>query len=363
MQEGADVAAHRLAAHHPAGDLEAAARAARARADEHQQHENRLGERGPEIEVRRGKARRRDDRRHLEDRDAQIVLRRQADVIGVHEDEQRRAGDDRQIPAHLLAGERLLELLHEDEEVHVEVHAEDDHEDRDDPLNVRREAGKRVVAEAEAAGARRAERRTQRLKGDHAAQHEQQKLQNGEHDVEHVQDARGIAHLGHQLAYHGAGALRLHQVHVAAAHHRQHRQQEHQHAHAADPVREAPPEHAAVAHVLHVGEDARAGGRKARHRFKQRVDEPRDLAAQVKRQAAEHGHDNPAQRRGDEALPGVKMRAGGALVRQQEADERAQRHRDGKRNPLRLPVEERRDERQPHQRRLHVENPAENIAD
>ena len=57
-----------LEQHDRSRHLEPAARTARARADEHQQHEYRFRERRPKIEIRRSKARRRDHRRDGERR-------------------------------------------------------------------------------------------------------------------------------------------------------------------------------------------------------------------------------------------------------------------------------------------------------
>ena len=53
---------------HDTGHLDSAARAAGARSDKHQQHQDRPGKRRPQIKIRRGKSGRCDDRSHLERR-------------------------------------------------------------------------------------------------------------------------------------------------------------------------------------------------------------------------------------------------------------------------------------------------------
>ena len=257
----------------------------------------------------------------------------------------------------------IPEFAHQQQEVDVEVDAEEDHEHRHNPLDVRRIAADRAVFDAEAARAGRAKGRTQRLIGVHFAKQQEHEFRNRQHDVEPVEDLRGKAHLRHQLAHGGAGALRLHQMHVRAADHRQHGQQEHKHAPAADPVGEAAPDHRAMAHDLHGGHDARAGRRKAGDGLKQRVDEARDLPRQDKGNAAEHAHRDPAQRRGDKRLARVEARVFRLAPRQQRAAQQAQRHDQHKRPALLLAVDEGREDGQRHERRLDFENPAEDIGD
>ncbi len=95
----------------------------------------------------------------------------------------------------------------------------------------------------------------------------------------------------------------------------QQREQEHQNAHAADPVGEAAPEQDALGQVLHSGQDAGTGGGKAGHRLKQGIHRVGDAAREHKRHGAHHGNDDPAQRGGSKALPHIEHLALGLMRR------------------------------------------------
>ena len=89
-----------------------------------------------------------------------------------------------------------------------------------------------------------------------------------------IQDtARWMPRLGHELADRRPRALRLHQIHLRAARKRQDRKQEHEYAHAADPVREAAPEQRTVREHFHIGDNACARRGKAGDGFKQCIRE------------------------------------------------------------------------------------------
>ena len=130
MQERSQAGANRLARHGDARDLQSAARAARAGADEHQHHQNAARELRPQVKIDGGESRRRDDGGHLEDRDAHILLHAERHVVDIGADQHGRHQDNEQIPAHLLTAQRLFELTQQEQVIHVEVHAECDHEDR-----------------------------------------------------------------------------------------------------------------------------------------------------------------------------------------------------------------------------------------
>ena len=58
-------------------------------------------------------------------------------IFDVEEDDRDGADDDDQVVTDLFDGESFLELSEQKQIVDIEVHSEHDHEDRDDPLNVR----------------------------------------------------------------------------------------------------------------------------------------------------------------------------------------------------------------------------------
>ena len=90
-------------------------------------------------------------------------------------------------------------------------------------------------------GACRAERNADGVEHRHAAEQQQNNLQNGQSKVNRVQDERGIAHVRRYFGDRGSRAFRAHQINGLTACQRQDDQHEHQNAHAADPVHQAAP--------------------------------------------------------------------------------------------------------------------------
>ena len=157
----------------------------------------------------------------------QCLAKAVVEAVDVGRDDGNGGCNDHKVAAHLFAGRRPAEPAHQQQEVGVEVDTEQDHEHGHDPLDVGGKAAKAVVAEAEAAGARGAKGRKHGLEQGHPTCQQEHQLQQGQGQVDAVQDLGGGLHLGHQLVHLGAGALRLHQVDVGAAGQRQQRQQEH----------------------------------------------------------------------------------------------------------------------------------------
>ena len=196
--------------------------------------------------------------------------------------------------------------------VHRKIHAEQQHEHRGHVLQIRAVSGNAVGFYAEAAGAGRTKGGAQRIKQGHSAQKQEHQIQHGEGKIKDVQNFRRLMQAGGQLAHAGAGAFRPQKVHgVSPAGLRgRERQQEHQNAHAAQPVAEAAPQQQAAAHGLHIRQDGRAGGGKAGHHLKHGVHIGGDLPAEHKGQAAQHGKGDPGQRGGHKALLRIKGRRG-----------------------------------------------------
>ena len=281
---------------HHARELQTAGGAAGAAADKHQQHEQELGVFRPEIEVRGGKAGRRDDRCDLEERIAQRMADAAVEIADVKCDRDDGKGDHTEEPAQLLVAQRGADVAEQDEVIQAEVDAEEYHEHAHDDVDI----GAVVVADAQrargqAAGAGGGERVQQRIVKAHAAGDEQNHLHERERDVQQVEDGGGLADARHELADRRAGHLGAHDVHRAVAAHGQHGQHEHEDAHAADPVRKQPPEHAAAGHALRRCDDAGAGRGQTRDRLKQGVDVVRDVAREHEQQRAEQRHGDPRQ--------------------------------------------------------------------
>ena len=147
----------------------------------------------------------------------------------------------------LLRAEHIPEPADEQEVIEVEVHAEQQHENADDHIEIGALIGAHAqVPAAEAAGAGGAEGMDAGIEQGHAAQQQKDDLNDGHDQIDAVEDLGRIAHAADQLAHGRAGHLRPQKVHAVAVAHGQDGHDEHQHAHAAHPVGEAAPEQAAA---------------------------------------------------------------------------------------------------------------------
>ena len=143
--------------------------------------------------------------------------------------------------------------------------------------------------------------------GVHARNHQHDKLQNRQNQVDDVEDFRRIAHFGDNFAQRRTGAFRLDQMRRTLTELRYERQCQHQHAHTANPVREGTPEHDSLRQVVEVLQHGRARCREAGHGLEQRVDVVRNHAAEHERQRTKAAQRNPRQRHGQEALPRAQI--------------------------------------------------------
>ena len=125
--------------------------------------------------------------------------------------------DDTQVIPDFFGMECLAELLHDQEEVDIEVDAEQDHEYRNDDLLQSRVISAAGIQDTETTGAGCSERDAERVKQRHAGKQHQGDLQKSQSDIDRVENlCRGL-YLGKHPADGGTGALRLHQGHVVAA--------------------------------------------------------------------------------------------------------------------------------------------------
>lgn len=194
-----------------------------------------------------------------------------------------------------LKVEGVLYLTRQKQEVAVEVDRKQHHEHCHNYLDIRREASHAGVVESEAAGAAGGEACVQCLIYCHSAEEQHNKFDRGEHKIDGIQQHCRSLDARHQLADGRPRAFRLHNVHVLAAGEGDKCHDEHQHAHSAYPVGEAPPHARGVGDGFHIGQDTCAGGGESRHGLKERVDEVRDLPGKIERQRAERTQYYPAE--------------------------------------------------------------------
>ena len=233
---------HTLEQQQDARAFHAAAGRTGTRADEHQQHDQQLAERRPLVEIHGRKAGGRDDGRNLKQGMMEALAQRTEVAAYVESNQRGEHGDNAEVHADLLDFEHLLEFAGQNQEISVEIDTEQDHKHRNDILQIRAVVVRDgVIPVAEAAGAGRAERNADGIEHRHATDQQQNDLQNGQSEVNRIENQRGIAHMRRNFGDRGTRAFRTHQVNGLAAGQRQHDQHEHQDAHAADPVHQAAP--------------------------------------------------------------------------------------------------------------------------
>ncbi len=265
----------------------------------------------------------------------------------------------------LLAAERVAPAAHQHAVEQREVDAEQHHEERDDRVNygaVKRADAAAVVAEA--ARARRAHGMDGRVIGRHPRDDERRQLDHGQRAVNQVEDLGRIAHLGYDLAQAGTGAFRPHQVRGASRHLRQQRQGEHQHAHAADPVGEAAPEHHAAGQPVKVAHQRGARGGKAGYRLEKGVDIVGNQAGDHKGQRAKGAEQHPREGHHQKALAGAQVLLSGMRKPPGgEAQRRQQSHAAQQGEGVAVAVKERNGQRGRHGQRLDQQNRAQQAQD
>ena len=241
-----DLRTDRLEQNQNTGHLDAAAGGACARSAEHQQYQNHFAEHRPQVEVFSTVPRCCDNRCNLKGCMMEALRQRVEQSPDVDRNHQNAHRDNQEITAHLLHPEGLLLVLPEKEIVRIEVHAERQHEDRNDPLLQRCIAPAAVVPDTEAAGSRCSEGDADRIEALHSGQKKQHQLDAGQTDINKIQNLRTFLHARHQLPDRRSRALCLHQLHVVAARHRNNGQHEDDDSHASDPVRKASPDQACM---------------------------------------------------------------------------------------------------------------------
>ena len=176
-----------------------------------------------------------------------------------------------EIGLHFLNLEGFLHPLCQKQIIKTEIHAEQEHENGDHNLKIRAVSGHAVGPDGKSAGSCGAEGSAQGIKKRHASDQEEKNLKRRHRDINAIQHQRRLAHSGNQLAHRRPRAFRPHQIHGLAAGKRNDLKQEYQHAHAADPVRKAAPEHAAAGKGLHIHQNTGACGCKTGNDLKQRI--------------------------------------------------------------------------------------------
>ena len=255
-------------------------------------------------------------------RDAAVV----AAGIEVYRDRHDREEDDADKAVQLLIFERGTGSAGEDAVINIEVHAEEQLEHRGDDLDIQAvELAEARVARREAAGAGRGKGMAERFIYAHPAAGQQHELQKRHSNVDEVEYLRRLAHTRDELADRGARELRAHDVHRVLPAHRHYRKHEHQHAHAAYPLGQEPPQHAAAAERLNVGQHRSAGGREAGDGLKQSIDKIRYVPAQDIGQRAEERHEHPRKADRKEAVAREQVGRIGLYGGQPQPEREAQR--------------------------------------
>ena len=182
----ADGAANALHQEQNTGDLETAARAACAGADEHERKQDCFGKRRPLLEIDRAVARCGHDADDLKRRVVHGLIDRIVHAADIDGDENDGACGDAEIQAKLLVFEHRFELAEQEHVIKAEVHAEEEHEHGDDGLQEVAVPAHAAVFNGKAAGAGRAERDAEAVEHGHAAEQKTHNAQRGKQNVDSV---------------------------------------------------------------------------------------------------------------------------------------------------------------------------------
>ena len=275
---------------------------------------------GPEHKVRRGKAGGGDNGRHLEEGVAQAVPYVLIDGHDIYGDQRGGARHQQQEEPGLVALECLLEAALEQQKVQTKVQGEEQREDGDDNFGGGISVGAHAeIAVGEATGSGGGEGVDQGIIQGQTADSQQNHLGQGEGEVHLVEDLGGLGLLGHQLGKDRAGGLRLGEVVRTHTQRGDDGGDQHQHAHAAQPVGKGAPEEDAVGQGLDVGENGGAGGGEAGGGLKHAVNKGVEITGKIEGQAAYYAGEQPQQTHRYKALPYVEVPLGGQK-RQGKAD-------------------------------------------
>ena len=193
-----------------------------------------------------------------------------------------RRQNNNKVNTHLRRCSCRFQTLLQNQIIHIEVHAEQNHENRNNPLQIRGIAGNTVVSDTEASRSGCSEHRRDRIKERHPAKQQKDKLQQTQSDIHAIEQHRRAFYTRYELADRRPRALCFHHVHVRAACKRKYRHHKYQHTHASDPVRKTTPEQQAVRHMLDLRQNTRAGRRKSGDDFKQCINVRRNLTGNHK---------------------------------------------------------------------------------
>ena len=166
------------------GTLDAAPRTARAGAYDHQHHQDGPGKLGPQVKVRRGKARGGHDAGHGKGRVVKGAPDAAVEGINVGSDNGDGAKEDGQIHPQLLIEKSLLEPADEHQKIDAEVHPEKGHKDGTHRLQIGRVARHGVILDAETAGTRRAEGGAEAVEKGHPSRQQKHNAQHRQGDIE-----------------------------------------------------------------------------------------------------------------------------------------------------------------------------------
>src|SRR5699024_871554 len=171
---------------------------------------------------------------------------------------------DPQIRSELLVLEHSLPVLEQEEEIHIEVYAEEDHEHSDHTVDVCAV----VIAHAgvpvgKSSGPGCTERMHERVIQVHSSQHEEDYFHGSEHKIHRIKDRCRISRLGNKLICLRSRHFCSHQRHRIVVVKRRDHQDEHEHSHTANKVFQSSTEINAQRKRFDILENSRACSREA----------------------------------------------------------------------------------------------------
>lgn len=329
MDIGNDLLDEGLEEDHDPGDFETTTGGTGTGADEHQSDQDHFRYAVPFVEVHRGKTGCCYDAADLEESLSKGTLYISHMAYDPAENGQGGEGNDNEVPADFLHGQRFLRLLMKKEVVEIEVDTEQHTEGTDDPLLGNGIACGAVIPNTETTGSGGTEGHAEGVKERHAGAKEQDDLDQSHADIDEIEDLCGRLDFGNQLSNGRSGRFCLHEVDIRASGQWNDGKKEDQNSHAAGPVGETPPDQGSVGNRLDIGKDTGSCGRETGNCFEKSVKEGGNLSCQHKRKTAEDGHNEPGQSGCDASFFEIKKCIFGLLQTEKGSQDKAnQCHND-----------------------------------
>ena len=229
---------------------------------------------------------------------------------------------DEQVHPQFFSFNCLFEPLVGHHVVHAEVDAEQQHEHRGNPLGHRCVFRTSGIQYRKTSGSGGSECDAEGIERLHSRKKKQHDVDYGENHVDSIQGRGRIPHSRDHFVHGRSRRFRPQKVKgisLAFVSRRNDGQEEHQHAHSANPVAVGPPEKQSLAQALHIRHHRRSRGGETGNNLEQGIHKSRNSSGQIERQCPDDTQKNPGKSGYQHSLFGVEIHPAphGAGIHQQ----------------------------------------------